>query len=87
MADPVNYDDPCARAAALRASYYRLVQGEQEQTIRYLGNGVDREVRYTPAKIELLMSALRTAEAECSVQQGTPPTRRRFAIQAGMRRY
>ncbi|MDC7784776.1 hypothetical protein PQJ75_00725 [Rhodoplanes sp. TEM] len=81
MAD-VDWSDPCARAAALRAAYYAIVGGQGTQRIRF----ADREVWFTATKIDVLRTELRQAEAECAAKQGVDSPHRRFAIRAGSRR-
>ena len=82
----IDWTDPCARALALRNAYYALISGEGEQLIRTRGPEAEREVRFAKTNIELLKSELAAAEKECAEKNGTPPTRRRFAIRGGAMR-
>lgn len=83
----IDLSDPCARAAALRAAYYTLVQGGAETMIRYRGPEGEREVRYKAPDMNTLLSELRVAETECSATTGGPNPGRRYAIRAGARRF
>jgi len=85
MADP-NWDDPCEAAKALRDAYYRLLAGQQESEVTYMGNGVTRTIRYAKTDTQALINELRIAEQDCAAKQGLAPPRRRFAIGAGSRR-
>lgn len=78
----VDWTDPCARAAALRTAYFALIAGDREQRIRVSISGAEREVVYAAAKLELLASELRRAEAECSASTGGTAGRR-YAIRGG----
>lgn len=81
MAEPIPSleDDPCARAAALRARRDVIVGGEgvSEYDAEH-GNGVRRRVRYTAADLKRLDDDIREAEAACRRKQGKKP--RRFAV-------
>lgn len=82
----VDWSDPCARYIALRDAYYQLVQGGVETLIRYKGPESEEEVRYSAGKLDLLLSEMRSAQAECSASTGTPNPNRRFAIRGGAQR-
>ena len=81
MADPIaDFDDPCARATALRRAYYTLVSGEKASEIEYQGNGVARRVRYSQTDLNRLFNEIKIAETQCAVVQGTPPSRVRSIV-------
>lgn len=82
----VDWDDPCARYAALRDAYYSLLSGGTETLIRRKGPMGEEEVRYGVAKLEVLKLEMIAAQAECSAQNGTPNPNRRFAIRGGAQR-
>ena len=79
-----DWTDPCARAAALREAYYRLLSGETEAQVRVRSGDVDQFVAFHATRIDALKAELMRAEAECAAAQGKPP--RRFAIRLGSRR-
>jgi len=81
----VDWTDPCARAAALRDAYFKLIKGDAESAIRQSTPEGDQEVRYSKADVDRLKKELDTATAECAALNGTPVPRRRFAIRAGAR--
>lgn len=83
----VDWNDPCARATALRDAYYALISGQTESLIKYVGPEGEREVRYQPAKLEVLKAEWNAAAAECAEQTGASNRSRRFAIRAGSRRF
>jgi hypothetical protein len=62
------------------------VSGQQETSVRYQGNGVERETRYQSIDLSALLSEIRTAEAECAGVTEEMAPRRRYAIQGGSRR-
>lgn len=78
MADDVDWSDPCARAEALRKSYYDIVSG-LERRVRF----GDREVWYSEQNLGDLKKELRLAEEQCAAKNGDRP--RRYAIRAGSR--
>lgn len=81
----VDWTEPCARAAALRSAYYRLISGDAESLIHRTTPEGSEEVRFARADIEKLKLELDAAEAECAVANGSavPARARRFAIRAG----
>lgn len=80
-ADPVDWANPCARAAALGAAYYALLQGQQEQRIRFRSGDDEDEVWYQPAKLDVLRTEMKAAQAACeALTTGRTPRR---AITAG----
>jgi hypothetical protein len=80
---PVDWQDPCARAAALREAYYTLVQGG-EQSVRLKNGDHEEEVTYGKTDLARLASELRQAEADCAAVNGTAG--RRYAIRGGAMR-
>lgn len=81
----VDWTDPCAKAAALRAAYYRMVSGDLESEIRTRTLDGEEMVRFQPGDIDALRSDLASAEADCAAKQAigsTPPFPKRFAITA-----
>lgn len=82
----VNWDDPCARYAALRDAYFSIVSGGGETLIRIKGPDGEQEVRYHAADLDTLRNEMNSAQAECAAStQGVNP-RRRFAIRGGAQR-
>ena len=79
----VDYTDPCARAAALRDAYYRLLSGQQEVELRTRTLDAEETVRFASVNLGELLSELRAAEAACAAATGGTNTGRRFAITAG----
>lgn len=81
MSDPIPSleDDPCARAAALRARRDKIIAGGNvsEYEAEH-GNGVRRRVRYTAADLERLDTEIATAEAACRRKSGRRSNR--FAV-------
>ena len=86
MSDPVDWSDPCARAAALAAAYFSMVSGGAIQTIRSRAAGGEREVRYHKSEIATLRQEMWRAEDACRETNGEAVRRRRFSITAGSRR-
>lgn len=80
MAD-VDWSDPCAAAAALTASYYKVLSGSQRETVRF----VDREVRYTRANLSELRQEMDRKQQDCDIKNGVR-SRGRFAVTASSRR-
>jgi hypothetical protein len=76
----LNCDDPCAVYRQLRETYFRLLSGQQEYEFEYLGNGVQRRVRYSSVDMAELKQAMDEAKLEC--QSGATAIRR-VAIQGG----
>lgn len=81
----VDYNDPCARLAALQAAYYSLISGQSESLIRYKGPEGEREVRFSAGHIEALNSEIKLASAQCAAASGTPDASRRYSIRGGAR--
>jgi hypothetical protein len=83
----VQWDDPCARYAALRDAYYQIVSGGGETLIRQKGPDGEQEVRYHAADLETLRTEMNSAQAECAAPSAGTNPRRRFAIRAGSQRW
>ena len=78
---PVDWTDPCARAAALRDAYYRMVSGQQETEIRTRTLDAEEMVRFAGGDLDALRNDLATAESECLAKMaGQPVAPKRFAI-------
>ena len=82
----VDFNDPCARAAALKDAYFQLVSGGGVTLIKEAAAGGEREVRFGKTDLATLRTEMQRAEDECRAVQGLPPIQRRFAITAGSRR-
>lgn len=82
----VNWEDPCARYAALRDAYYSLLSGGTETLIRRKGPVGEEEVRYGAAKLDVLKLEMIAAQAECAASTGADNPNRRFAIRGGAQR-
>lgn len=82
----IDWEDPCAKYAALRNAYYSLLSGGVEILIRYKGPESEEEVRYAATKLDVLKLEMISAQAECSAATGTPNPNRRFAIRGGSQR-
>jgi hypothetical protein len=61
---PVNWNDPVERLRTLREAYYRLLSGQMEYEFEYIGNGVQRRIRYSQTDMAELKRAITLAEAE-----------------------
>lgn len=90
MADVTEIDwcDPCARAAALKAAYFERLHGGTSTRVRFRAGDNEQEWQsaHAGASLAELKRAWWEAEDECRALQGLPPLRRRFAIRAGSRR-
>lgn len=84
----VDWSDPCARAAALKAAYHERLAGGTSSRVRFRSGDNEQEVQtsHSGASLAELKRAWWDAEDECRALQGLPPLRRRFAITAGSRR-
>lgn len=84
----VDWDDPCARAKALKAAYFERLQNGTSSRVRFRADGNEQE--YQSSMPGTSLAELRrewwAAEDECRAAQGLAPLRRRFAIRAGSRR-
>lgn len=84
----VDWLDPCARAAALREAYFRLISGEAESQVRYKGPQGERDVTFSRAELTSLRQELAKAETECKGLTDPTSSSRRYAIRGGaMRRF
>lgn len=81
----VDWDDPCARASALRGAYFALLSGGMETLIRVKGPDGERESRYAQADLTMLKREMEAAEDACIVAGGGTPAPRRHAITLGAR--
>ncbi len=79
----VDLNDPCARAAWLRETYFGAVGGGNETLIRNRGPDSEQEVRFNKMDLSTLRAEMLRAEDECRATTGLPPLRRRFAVRAG----
>jgi hypothetical protein len=79
----IDWGDPCARAATLRAAYYRLIAGEQTYEFDYKSNEIERHMSFSRGDLPSLRTEIRIAEDACAVSQGVPVRGRRRAMVAG----
>ncbi len=82
---PIDWTDPCARAAALSSAYYAALAGSREIEIRTRSFDADELVRFLPVDIEKLRIEMQSAQSECAKARGHRDPNRRFAITAGNR--
>jgi hypothetical protein len=82
----VDWSDPCARAAALTAAYFNLLQGSGETLIRIKGPEGEQEVRYHSPDLGKLKTEMVAAQAECAAATSGVNPNRRYAIRAGAKR-
>lgn len=80
MADPVDFSDPCARAAALRDALNAAVIGGVRR-VRFQNGDTVQETEFSASRVADLREELRTAERECGEATGAAP--RRHAITVG----
>ena len=76
-------DDPCIRAAELKAVRRQIAAGEQVRSKQF---GEDR-VEFFRADPSMLDREIRAAERECAIAEGKTPKRNRFAIRGRFRPY
>ncbi len=87
VAGPIDWTDPCARAAALSSAYYTLLSGAQEIEIRTRTTEAEELVKFQPAKLDDLRSEMQDAIDECAAKNaGRPLATKRFAITARHKR-
>lgn len=88
MSAPIDWSDPCVRAAALKAAYYDRLAGGTSQRVRFKHGENEQEVQTSMLVSNMadLRREMREAEDECRKKQGLAPLNRRFAIVAGSRR-
>lgn len=79
----VNWDDPCARYAALRDAYYLLVSGAQETVVYNKGPETEQQVEYAKTDLTRLATEMASAQAECQASMGGTNPRKRYAIRGG----
>lgn len=79
----VDWTDPCARAAALRNAYYRVISGDQEAEIETRTGEAQERVKFSRVDVARLKAEWEAAEAECQAKNGITPTPRRSAIRIG----
>lgn len=84
----IDWDDPCARAKALRQAYFDRLAGGTAQRVRFRHGDNEQEVQTSvlQGNLAMLRQEMQRAEDECRKLNGLPPLNRRFAIVAGSRR-
>jgi hypothetical protein len=86
MAMPVDWSNPCEKAAELSRIYHLRLTAGAVKVVRTKSADSEREAQWYQSDMSLLRAEMQRAEDECRAQQGLPPIRRRFAITAGSRR-
>ena len=76
----IDWTDPCAAAAFIRAKYFELLSGGGVAEIQF----AEGRVRYNQASAADLLALLNRLEAQCALASGAAP--RRFAISLGGQR-
>lgn len=70
-------EDPCDRAARLRARIEAIISGEAAAELESAnGNGVKRRTRFVSPDLDALRQELASAENDCRKKMGLPPRRR-----------
>ncbi len=82
---PIDWNDPCQKAAALNNAYFALLTGQREIEIRTRTLDAEEMVRFQSVDIEKLRIELQSAQRDCCRANGLPDPNRRFAITAGSR--
>lgn len=82
----IDWSNACARSAALRDAYYRLVSGAQEVEISTRTNDAEERVKFSPANIGALKAEMTAADEACQRANGLTPAPRRFAMRLGATR-
>jgi hypothetical protein len=82
----VDWEDPCARYAALRDAYYAVLSSGSETLIKYKGPEGEREVRCHAQDLSWLLKEMQAAQDQCAIKNNLSPPNRRFAIRAGTQR-
>ncbi|KRQ99270.1 gpW family head-tail joining protein [Bradyrhizobium valentinum] len=77
MADPINFNDPCAAADQLRTIYYQLLSGQSVVSVSF----GDRTVAYSQVSMETLSQEIARFDAECQAKETGRPTR--YAMRLG----
>ena len=83
---PIDWADPCAKAAELSRIYHERLSGGAVKMVRTRSAGGEREGQWYQTDMSMLRSEMQRAEDECRAKNGQPMIRRRFAITAGSRR-
>lgn len=83
MSAPVDWTNPCARAAALSSAYYTLISGGQETFIHTRTYDSEQRVRFEAAKVDVLKRELEQAQAECDALTDPARRPRRFCFTGG----
>ena len=87
MTPPVDWTDPCARAAALSKAYYTLLSGGAEVEIRTRTLDAEEVVKLQPGNLATLRTEMQDAQDACAaLQAGRPQGNKRFAITARFKR-
>lgn len=76
----VDWNDPCARAIALREAYYSLVSGQQEVVIETRTLDAMDRVQFSAPNLASLRAEMERAESECAASTGATNPNRRHAI-------
>lgn len=80
---PIDWTDPCQKAAALTNAYYKLLAGEQEIEIQTRTLDAQELVRFAPSNLDALRSEMQDAQDACAAAKaGRPQCNKRFAIRA-----
>ena len=80
---PIEPVDPCVEAADLRRVRRDLITGQAVSETRF---GEDM-VKFTRADLGRLDTLIAEADAQCAIQRGEKPKRRRYAMGARFRPY
>ena len=88
LPEAIDWDDPCARAKALREAYFDRLGAGTGQRVRFRHGDNEQEVQSSVSQGNLatLRLEMHNAEDECRKLNGLPPIKRRFAIVGGSRR-
>lgn len=86
MAVPIDWSDPCAKAAELSRIYHARLAGGAVKMVRTKSADNEREAQWYQSDMTLLRAEMYRAEDDCRASKGLPPIHRRFAITAGSRR-
>ena len=87
LPEAIDWDDPCARAKALRDAYFDRLAGGTAQRVRFRHGDNEQEVQTSIAQgnLSILLREMQRAEDECRISRGLKPLNRRFAIRGGSR--
>ncbi|MDR6431295.1 hypothetical protein [Brucella pseudogrignonensis] len=88
LPESIDWDNPCARAKALKDAYYDRLAGGTAQRVRFRHGENEQEVQTSvlQGNLSILRREMQDAEDECRKLNGLPPINRRFAIVGGTRR-